>query len=314
MAKNEIPSLKWLSDHVNDPEHDLLFERLLDETEPDPQDESLERVKANLNAYIGRNGDGQETARYKRRVFRLWMASMAVSVLAVLGFMALYHSGPEVEWREAYAEVGEILRLELHDGTVLCLNSDTRLIYPSRFSGDTREIYVDGEVYADVAADDRHPFIITSRSLTVKVLGTRLRVKSYMDDANAEVALVSGKVEVLAGDGAEAVSRMLQPGQMIRYNKEISTIEDYKVDYAMGFWNHEHNIKFVNESLEDIAADLERRFGVDIVIEGKTLANTQYYASFVNGESLESILNTLNSNGSMDISKMNNAYIITNSR
>jgi hypothetical protein len=70
----------------------------------------------------------------------------------------------------------------------------------------------------------------------------------------------------------------------------------------------------VNETLENSAADLERRFGVEIIVEGKTLANTRYYASFINGEDIESILNTLNSSKSMRIRKLNDAYIITNAQ
>ncbi len=310
MARHEIPSLEWLSNHINDPEHDRLFEEILDETEIEKDDAGMARVKANINAFIFASDKV-----YMKKIRRMRFFTAAAVVLAIVGLAA---SGlavqQEVEWLESYAAVGEIRHVELPDGTKICLNSDTRLIYPSRFGRDSRRIYVDGEVYADVVSDEKCPFVIESRSLSVRVLGTRLRVKSYMDDANAEVALISGKVEVTAGDGSKAIGRVLRPGQMIRYNREISTIEDYTVDYTMGFWNYEHNIKFVNETLEDISADLERRFGVDIIIEGKTLANTQYYASFVNGESLESILNTLNSNGSMKISKLNDAYIITNSR
>lgn len=310
MEKHEIPSLEWLSDHINDPEYDQFFETLLNETEVNRQDESITRVKANINACINDSGKV-----YTKKIRRLRIFSSAAVILALFGLATSFFNVQQTaEWLESYAAVGEIRNVELPDGTKICLNSDTRLIYPSRFDRDNRKIYVDGEIYADVVSDEKRPFIIESRNLSVRVLGTRLRVKSYMDDANAEVALISGKVEVTAGDGSEATDRVLQPGQMIRYNREINTIEDYKVDYTLGFWNYEHNIKFVNESLEDISADLERRFGVDIIIEGKTLANTQYYASFVNGESLESILNTLNSNGSMKISKLNDAYIITNSR
>ena len=37
-------------------------------------------------------------------------------------------------------------------------------------------------------------------------------------------------------------------------------------------------------------------------------------ASFINGEDIESILNTLNSSKSMRIRKLNDAYIITNAQ
>lgn len=307
----EIPSLEWLSMHANDPEYDELFERLLEQTEVEPDVPGIAKVRASLQAFIDRTS---YSPRCKFRFpYRFAFAAVLVALIALV-FTLRSSRMEDVEWHEMYSAVGEIKHLELPDGTHLCLNSDTRLIYPSRFGRDSRNIYVDGEVFADVVKDEHCPFVISTRNLKVRVLGTKLRVKSYMDDGSAEVALISGRVEVVAGNGTKSFNRELRPGQMIRYNKEIGSVEEYKVEYDMGFWNHEHSIKFVNESLEDIASDLERRFDVDIVIEGKTLANTQYYASFVNGESLESILNTLNSNGSMKISKLNDAYIITNAK
>lgn len=307
---SEIPSLEWLSRHINDSEYDALFQRLLDETEIEPSDAGMEKVRVSLNSFIDATSVRKRSV--KRRIMQ-WTSYAAACIAMALFLMTSYHSRQsDIEWHEVYSGIGETLNVELSDGTTLCLNSDTKLIYPSEFAGSGRNIYVDGEIYADVAKDEDRPFIISSNALKVKVLGTQLRVKSYMEDENAEVALISGKVEIQAGTGNKIFNRVLAPGQMIRYNKEICAIEDYKINDSMGFWNHDCSIRFVNEPLADIAADLERRFGVDIIIEGKTLAATQYYASFVNGESLESILNTLNANGSMKISKLNNAYIMTN--
>ena len=307
-SNSEIPSLEWLSRHANDPEYDALFEQLLEETEIEASDTGIETVRASLNSFI----EPSSVRRCTVRRVLYWTSCVAACVAVVALFLSWnFFSRSDIEWHEVYSEVGETRHVELPDGTRLCMNSDTKLIYPSAFTRSSRNIYVDGEIYADVTKDEKRPFVITSNTLKVKVLGTKLRVKSYIEDCNAEVALISGKVEVQAGDAGKVFNRVLKPGQMVRYNKEICSIEDYKVNDATGFWNHDNSIRFVNESLGDIAADLERRFGVDIIIEGKTLANMQYYASFVNGESLESILQTLNASGSMKISKLNDAYIIT---
>lgn len=61
----------------------------------------------------------------------------------------------------------------------------------------------------------------------------------------------------------------------------------------------------------DIATDLERRFNVKIIIEGSELAEAQYYASFINNESLDRILRALNSNDNMRISRINGTIIIS---
>lgn len=70
-------------------------------------------------------------------------------------------------------------------------------------------------------------------------------------------------------------------------------------------------MRFINESLEDIAEELERHFDVEILIEDQTLAKTQYYASFVNNESLENILHALNGNRTMKITMRHDTIVIS---
>lgn len=51
---------------------------------------------------------------------------------------------------------------------------------------------------------------------------------------------------------------------------------------------------FVEQTLGDIVADLRRHFAVEIVVTDKSLCDETYYASFVNEESLDEILDALN--------------------
>ena len=99
---------------------------------------------------------------------------------------------------------------------------------------------------------------------------------------------------------------------MIRYNRTNGSLETYRIDTeTYGSWHSNRNLCFVNQSLSDIAADLERRFNVKIIIEDSELAAMQYYASFINNESLERILRALNSNDNMRISRINGTIIIS---
>ena len=311
-TSQEIPSQEWLSENISDSKYDDLFAAILDETEPEADKESIERGRKALGGFVAPDKQEKTKGSCVRRIFN-W--TVAASLVVVSTLFAKFLNKPEPQWMEVYASVGEVVNVNLPDGTQVCLNSDTKLIYPSEFGRKSRSIYVDGEIFADVSKDPERPFVISSQDMDVKVYGTQLRVKSYVGEDETEVALISGVVDVVFGsDDPSAVTHNITPGQMMRYNRSSKTIENYTADTGISFWNHHKCVKFVNETLENIAADLERRFGVEVIVEGKTLANTRYYASFINGEDIESILNTLNSSKSMRIRKLNDAYIITNAQ
>ena len=82
----------------------------------------------------------------------------------------------------------------LPDGTQLHLNSGSCITYPSVFTGKERRIFVEGEIFADVAKNPRKPFIIQSGEVGIRVLGTRFNFKSYANTDCSEVLLVEGSV------------------------------------------------------------------------------------------------------------------------
>lgn len=90
---------------------------------------------------------------------------------------------------------GGIFHLFLEDGTEIWLNSESKLVYPEAFTGKTREVYLEGEAYFDVAEDAACPFIVHSGGLYAKVLGTSFGVTNYTEENTMSLTLVSGKVQ-----------------------------------------------------------------------------------------------------------------------
>lgn len=74
---------------------------------------------------------------------------------------------------------GETFKVVLSDGTEVFLNSDSRLAYPTVFKGKERVVSLEGEAYFKVTKDAKHPFIVKSGNLQVRVLGTEFNVRSY---------------------------------------------------------------------------------------------------------------------------------------
>ena len=319
-VEEESAAKEWLMTNIANPAYDAEFEHLLDSTIPIENNESKLRVNQRLNRFVEAEIDQRKSNRIRKIAFG-FLSTCACAAVALCLFLIhdkadQGHKCPDpVVWHEAYAKIGETNWISLADGTRLWLNSGTKVIYPSSFNGDTRNIFIDGEIYAEVTSDMAKPFIVSSSGINVKVHGTQFSVKSFAGRENVEVALISGCVTMEDVKAENNFQRTLLPGEFVRYNTEIGTVESYSISPdTYGAWRNNHNIRYINHSLKDIVEDLSRRFKVNIVIEDQTLAKTRYYASFINNEGLEQILHALNHNNSMKISKRADTIIISENK
>ncbi len=121
-------------------------------------------------------------------------------------------------YNEIKSPLGAQSQFELPDGTRGNLNNGSRLKYPVKFTGNTREIELYGEAFLDVQHISERPFIIHTAGLDVKVLGTRLNVYSYPDEEYQEITLESGSAELIQQEeDKESIVIQMKPGQHVVY-------------------------------------------------------------------------------------------------
>lgn len=113
------------------------------------------------------------------------------------------------------------------DGSKAWINSGSKVIYPVTFNKSKREIFVEGEIYLDVAEDQQRPFIVKTEEFDVKVLGTIFNISAYKNDPHRQVVLVNGKVEVHKENNSPY---LLAPNQLFDYNPESKKITIKTVD------------------------------------------------------------------------------------
>ena len=87
------------------------------------------------------------------------------------------------------------------------LNSGSVLKYPSIFTGNIREVSLNGEAYFEVAKDPEHKFIVsTPQKSKVEVLGTHFNLEAFDEMDEVITTLVEGKVEfVYEKDGQGSI-------------------------------------------------------------------------------------------------------------
>jgi len=135
----------------------------------------------------------------RRRVLQGTVAAglaVAMAGLAMLGGRELLWDAHRYSAQTYQTGVGQRATVTLPDGTVVTLNTDSRL--RTRGSADRRLVYLDrGQAFFKVAHDKAHPFVVTAAGKTITALGTAFDVR--VDDGRMfKVTLVEGRVRVEA--------------------------------------------------------------------------------------------------------------------
>ena len=222
------------------------------------------------------------------------------------------------------------------DGTLVILNADSKLTYPDNFLGNTREVTLEGEAYFDVTHNKQKPFIIHSKSMDIKVLGTVFNVKAYPLENTSEATLIKGSIEVtLTGHANEKI--MLKPSEKITVANftqptntdtkspvkntvvkpaeslplmaidELTVDKNEKIFKEVG-WT-ENKLMFKNESLQSIVNTLQRWYGQHIEIRSDKLQGQKFTGNFTE-ESCLQVLQALQLSYNFTFKKENNALII----
>lgn len=167
-------------------------------------------------------------------------------------------------------EKGQKANVVLPDGSKVWVNSDSRLIYGSRFTSKERILELEGEAYFEVAPDKDRPFIVETNDLAVRALGTSFNVKSYEEEKDISTVLMTGKVEV-----SSSYDRLvLNPNERIVFDKQTGHMEKSSVENAEEYINWKFNeLTFKGETFENIVHTLERYYNTRIVFESESLKN-----------------------------------------
>ena len=182
--------------------------------------------------------------------------------------------------------MGEHSHVTLPDGTVLTLNALTTVRYNTQ--GDKRHALVDGEAFFEVARDEEHPFIVQAAEVDITCLGTAFNVRNYADEKNVSVVLSEGKVRVKAKDAdltMEPGSRVLMDRRTLALSKHTVNASDYTA-WLSG------EVKYNNQTLEEIAAELSRNYNIKLVITSEELKHERF-TGYLGRASLRNILDVM---------------------
>lgn len=198
----------------------------------------------------------------------------------------------EIGYHTIYVPKGGEYELLLSDGSKVYLNSETRLVFPSGFEGDTRRVELTGEAYFEVKKDSK-PFIVETTGLKIEVLGTSFNVNAYPDNPSLNATLVEGNIRLSLPDHPETY--LLRPEENLNMNKMSGELFVRVVDTDIYTAWVKGKFVFRNQSLEDIFSQLKRWYDFVIVYENQDIKAMRFTGSAEKAKPLDYLLNQIQS-------------------
>jgi ferric-dicitrate binding protein FerR (iron transport regulator) len=169
----------------------------------------------------------------------------------------------ETEFNRLNIPFGKRSSLTLEDGTRVWINAGSRIVYPATFDKDKREIYVDGEIYIDVAKETDRPFLVRTSDMQITVRGTSFNITAYESDETSSIVLINGSVEVKSKDH-EKTYRLKPDDMLVKQNDRIN-IKQVKAQAFISWVNGMYVCDY--ERLESILLRLSRYYNVKVTID-----------------------------------------------
>lgn len=176
---------------------------------------------------------------------------------------------------------------KLDDGSKIYINSDSRIKIPLRFEKNARKIIFDqGEIYCEIAKNQKRPFIIERNDLFLKVLGTEFNLRYYPNEEEIITTLVEGSVEV----GNNLKTELLNPGMQAKINEHTGNIVTQKVEvYKYIAWKNGRMV-FENQNLNHIMGELSRWYDVDIYYHNVDVSGLRFTIDIMKYDNLNDVL------------------------
>lgn len=195
----------------------------------------------------------------------------------------------ELQYNELSVPAGERFSLILADGTRVWLNSETTLRYPVNFTGETREVQLQGQAYFDVHPDKAHPFIVCTENMKVEALGTAFDVSAYNEELEETgMVLVEGSVRVSAGDH----QLIAVPDQQVLVKQASGRLAVHTVDArSLTLWK-EGVLVIRQLTFKQMVHKLEQWYGVTILNQAR-VSDTELFNGKFAREDIRKALETI---------------------
>ncbi|HEX8548241.1 MAG TPA: FecR domain-containing protein [Cytophagaceae bacterium] len=216
----------------------------------------------------------------------LWIGSYFTRIAAalILAFAIIFgvyraneaHLMQKISFEKRKTGFEERDSIFLSDGSIVYLNGNSKVFFPNKFDGHTREIILEGEAFFKISPDLHHPFIIYSGKTMIRVVGTSFNIK-----CNHEKVVVTVQTGVVAfnTESTKGEEVLLEKGEEGIYNEETRTIEQTQA--GVNYLSWKTGILYFNKKpLREVLDALEEHYNVEIQVENSKLDRCKLSSTF----------------------------------
>jgi len=207
------------------------------------------------------------------------------------------------ETSEISTRYGSKTNIVLPDGSKVWLNAGSKITYDNEFGQLNREVKLTGEAYFDVVHNAERPFVIHTKAMDIKVLGTEFNVKSYPEEKTTETSLIRGSIEVTLND-KRAEKIIMKPNEKLVVSNEEAALDTMLLAkkrkplkhapiISLGSLNYfsldstvletswvNNRLIFEDESFGELAIKMTRWYGVDFYFEDEDIKQLRFTGNF----------------------------------
>ncbi len=216
------------------------------------------------------------------RLFPLIAAAAAIAVL-IIGIGILFTSSSET----LVAKTDNTVFM-LPDSSRINMQKGAELEYEKDFDKVERRVSMTGEISFAVARDEEKPFIVTTPTAEVRVLGTEFTVEAGENETRLNVA--SGKVQFTPD--SPAIPLLCTAGMIVHYTAENENVKVTSPDAMMEINGKSKSLTFNNAQLKEVVLVLSHFYNVKLELPEEE-ATLTFTSSFTQKSVIE-IINIIN--------------------
>lgn len=243
-----------------------------------------------------RTGKQSVSQLFSKSILRYAAAAMLIGVIGLVVYRYIYQHNSKIY----QVANGKKMEVVLDDGTHIWLNGGSKLVISNSFGIKDREVQLQGEGYFEVNRDTEHPFLVQTKDMRIRVLGTTFNVRAYEEEAKTEALLVEGRVEMLVGNAGSGHRYVMAPGDKISIASDQGVLQAKVIDNSRSTiesnglrqqevtpraapaeiqWK-DNILTFNADPMRLVQSKIEKWYGVTITINNEELYKKHFTGTF----------------------------------
>lgn len=250
-----------------------------------------------------------------------WVYRAAAIIIISLGFLIIYNNykqtesidspnkivinNPTINDYQLVTHKGERITFPLSDGSIVYLNSDSKLTYPNIFSDNERVVRLSGEAYFSVKHDKNKPFRVLCENTITTVTGTEFNIRNRND----KIIVVVAKGSVVTSDLKSEQAVNLIKGEMASFNARGICTKSKNIKLGNYLAWRTNKLFFSKTPLVDAMHDIERYYNVNVIFQTDSVKQKSISGIFET-ESLDNVLSIISLTLDVNIVHTGNKVIV----